>query len=117
MSLFFLGRGRRGLSPFMTILLGTLAYRSLTRGNGKLAALIGGLGTSGRLGALLSTILQQVLDTAQPTAQARPAGSASRNGRSARDIEESLGEERIRWLMTETGMTRDELIAGLRRFS
>jgi hypothetical protein len=116
MSLFFLRRGR-GLSPFLTILLGTLAYRSLSRGNGKLAALIGGLGTSGRLGALLSTILQQVLDGAQQPGQGRPAGPAARNYRGARDIEETLGEERIRWLMTETGMTRDELIEGLRRFS
>ena len=108
----FLRRGRRGLSPFMTILLGALAYRSLTRGKGRLATLIGGLGASGRLGALVSTILQQVFQGARE-ADRGDAGVA----RDGLDVEEALGEARIRWLMAETGMTRDELIAGLRRFS
>jgi hypothetical protein len=108
----FARRGRRSLSPFWTILLGALAYRSLTRGKGRLATLIGGLGMSGRLGALVSTILQQVVHGVRDTER---GGSSA--GPDAPDIEESLGEARIRWLMTETGMTREELIAGLRRFS
>jgi uncharacterized protein YidB (DUF937 family) len=29
------------------------------------------------------------------------------------DIERSLGEERVRWLMSQTGMTRKELLKGL----
>ena len=36
--------------------------------------------------------------------------------RRANDVEQALGEERIRWLMAQTGMTREELIEGLRRF-
>lgn len=111
MGMFFTRRGRRGLSPFMTILLGALAYRSLTRGKGRLATLIGGLGASGRLGALVSTILQQVVHGVREAGQGGP-GMAD-----VRDVEEALGEERIKWLMAETGMTREELIAGLKRFS
>jgi hypothetical protein len=96
----------------MTILLGALAYRSLTRGKGRLATLIGGLGASGRLGALASTILQQVLQSVRDAQ--RGSHGASPDGL---DVEQTLGEERIRWLMAETGMTRDELLAGLKRFS
>ena len=33
---------------------------------------------------------------------------------SSDEVEEALGEERIQWLMRNTGLTRDELIAGLR---
>jgi uncharacterized protein YidB (DUF937 family) len=110
MGMFFGRRGRRGLSPLMTILLGALAYRSLTKGKGRLATLIGGLGRSGQLGALLSTILQQVM---QGVSNAQQAG----HGADGPNVEEALGEARIRWLMAETGMTREELIAGLRRFS
>ena len=113
MAMFFTRRGRRGLSPFMTILLGALAYRSLTKGKGRMAALIGGLGRSGQLGALVSTILQQVLDGAREAGQAKPGPAHDVSS----DMEETLGEERIKWLMAETGMTREELIAGLRRFS
>jgi hypothetical protein len=96
----------------MTILLGARAYRSLTKGKGQLATLIGGMGASGRLGALLSTILQLVSPGGGAGERAGPRTSPG-----SLDIGEALGEERIQWLMVETGMTREELIAGLRRFS
>jgi uncharacterized protein YidB (DUF937 family) len=112
MGMFFGRRGRRGLSPLMTILLGALAYRSLTKGKGRLATLIGGLGRSGQLGALLSTILQQVMQGMRNGDE-----TTHRSPSDGHDVEEALGEARIRWLMAETGMTREELIAGLRRFS
>jgi len=111
----FLRRGRRGFSPFMALVLGMLAYRSLTKGKGHLAALIGAsAGRAGRLGALMSTVLHQVLHGVPEEWQGgpqRPSGP-----RADGDLEEALGEERIRWLMSETGMTREELMEGLRRF-
>jgi uncharacterized protein YidB (DUF937 family) len=104
-------RGGRRL-PLMKILMSVLAYRSLTRGKGRIAALIGarigragglgGLLAGGAGGAFLSAVLQHMLDhTGRGHAMA------------PEDIERTLGEERISWLMTQTGMNRKELLKGL----
>ena len=97
--------------------LGALAYRSLTKGKGRLAALIaarmglpGGLAsllTGGAGGAVFGAVLQYLLDALRK--QDGPM--------TARGSEAILDEEAIQWLMTRTGMTRSELMAGLRRFS
>lgn len=97
--------------------LGALAYRSLTKGKGRLAALIaarmglpGGLAsllTGGAGGAVFGAVLQYLLDALRK--QDGPM--------TARGPEAILDEEAIQWLMTRTGMTRSELMAGLRRFS
>ena len=102
------------MSPLLRLALGALAYRSLTRGKGRLAALIaarmgipGGLAslvTGGAGGAVFGAVLQHLLDALGK--QAGPAASDS-----------VLTEEAIQWLMTRTGMSRGELMAGLRRFS
>lgn len=104
-------RGRRRL-PLMKILMSVLAYRSLAHGKGRIAALIGArLGRAGGLGGLLaggaggaflSAVLQHTLDK---TGRGRAMAP--------QDIERTLGEERIRWLMTQTGMNRKELLKGL----
>jgi uncharacterized protein YidB (DUF937 family) len=102
--------GRR--LPLMKILMSVLAYRSITRGNGRIAALIGarmgragglgGLLAGGAGGAFLSAVLRHMLD------------NTSRGGAmTPQDIERALGEERISWLMTQTGMSRKELLKGL----
>jgi len=105
------------MSPLIKLALGALAYRSLTRGKGKLAALIaarmglpGGLATlltGGAGGAIFGAVLQHLLDALRK--QDGPTASRSREG--------ILNEDAIQWLMTRTGMTRSELMAGLRRFS
>ncbi len=102
--------GRR--SPLMKILMSVLAYRSLTRGKGRIAALIGarmgragglgGLLAGGAGGAFLSAVLQHMLDSRQ-----------QRNAMTPEDIERTLGEERIRWLITQRGMNRKERLKGL----
>jgi len=104
-------RGGRRL-PLMKILMSVLAYRSLTHGKGRIAALIGarmgragglgGLLAGGAGGAFLSAVLQHMLDK---TGRGRAMAPE--------DIERALGEERIRWLMTQTGMNRKELLKGL----
>ena len=105
------------MSPLIKLALGALAYRSLTRGKGKLAALIaarmglpGGLATlltGGAGGAIFGAVLQHLLDALRK--QDGPTASRSREG--------ILNEDAIQWLMTRTGMTRSELMAGLRQFS
>lgn len=104
-------RGGRRL-PLMKILMSVLAYRSLTRGKGRIAALIGArLGRAGGLGGLLfggaggaflSAVLQHMIGNARGGETMTPA-----------EIEQALGEKRIRWLMAETGMSRAELLKGL----
>lgn len=104
-------RGGRRL-PLMKILMSVLAYRSLTRGKGTIAALIGarmggagglgGLLAGGAGGAFLSAVLQHMRGSTSRGEAMRPE-----------DIEHTLGAERIDWLMAQTGMTRKELLKGL----
>ena len=105
------------MSPWIKLALSALALHSLTRGKGRLAALIaarmglpGGLAsvlTGGAGGAVFGAVLQHVLDALQKKEGARrPPGA-----------EDALPEDAIEWLMTRTGMTRAELMADLRRFS
>jgi len=111
MALLGVLRGGRRL-PLMKILMSVLAYRSITRGKGRIAALIGarmgragglgGLLAGGAGGAFLSAVLEHLMNR-------RQGGSAM----APDDIEQTLGETRIRWLMAQTGMSRKELLKGL----
>ena len=104
------------MSPLIKLALGALAFHSLARGKGRLAALIaarmglpGGLAsllTGGAGGAVLGAVLQHLLDALRKKDE---PSSAARD-----DI---LNEDAIQWLMTRTGMTRSELMADLRRHS
>ena len=115
MALLGVLRGGRRL-PLMKILMSVLAYRSLTRGSGHIAALIGarmgkagGLGgilAGGAGGAFLSAVLERMLNKSR-------GGDAM----TPEDIERALGETRIRWLMTQTGLSRKELLNGLTKVS
>lgn len=78
--------------------------------------LFGGLLTGGAGAALVTTVLQHVLKRSREKrsvekrlAERRLAGPVSSD-----EVEDALGEERIQWLMRQTGLTRDELVAGLR---
>ena len=105
------------MSPLIKLALSALAFYSLTRGKGRLAALIaapmglpGGLAsllTGGAGGAVFGAVLQHLLDAMQTKDGQRPPPGA----------EGALTEDAIEWLMTRTGMTRAELMADLRRFS
>ena len=110
MALGVLRAGRR--LPLMKILMSILAYRSLTRGKGRIAALIGarmgragglgGLLAGGAGGAFLSAVLEHMMN------KSRGGGAMTPDA-----IEQSLGEKRVRWLMMQTGLTRKELLKGL----
>ena len=73
--------------------------------------LLGGLLTGGAGAALITTALQRV---ARRSRDKRLAKERMAKPVSPDDVEAALGEERIQWLMRQTGLTRDELMAGLR---
>jgi len=73
--------------------------------------LLGGLLTGGAGAALITTALQRV---AKRSRDKRLAAERMAKPVSPDDVEAALGEERIQWLMRQTGLTRDELMSGLR---
>jgi uncharacterized protein YidB (DUF937 family) len=124
----FSGPGRRGggMSPITMGLLGLLAYRTL-KGRGRLADMLGTApGSAGKLGGLLGGAtgggmlgsgLQDLLDRFRQTGQESKAQSWVSTGAnqpvSPKDLEQALGEERLQWLTEQTGLPRDQLLAGL----
>jgi uncharacterized protein YidB (DUF937 family) len=138
------GSGARrggGMSPITMALLGLLAYRTY-QGKGRLADMLGrtpagsgagaggGLGdllggltgagaAGGGLGGLLSGGLGDLLKQFQQHGQGDKAASWVSTGPnkpvSPNEIEQALGPEKIEWLTEQTGMSREELLAGLSR--
>jgi len=136
--------GGSGMSPITMALLGLLAYRTY-QGKGRLADMIGrkpdasgaaaggGLGdllggltggagagaAAGGLGGLLSGGLGDLLKQFQQHGQEDKAKSWVSTGPnkevSPHELEQALGTERIAWLTQQTGMSREELLAGLAR--
>lgn len=117
-----LGGGRRGgMSPVMMGLVGLLAYRTL-KGKGRLAQMLGtdqsGEGAQGPLsGASLTSGLKDLLDRFRQSGHEDKAQSWVSTGANKsiapQELEQTLGEERIQWLVEQTGMPREELLRGL----
>jgi uncharacterized protein YidB (DUF937 family) len=128
-------RGRGGMSPIMMGLMGLLAYRTL-KGKGKLADMLGtnqaganqagtdagGVPTGGGLGGMLGggalgAGLKDLLDRFRQNGQDDKVQSWVSTGANKsiapNEIEQALGEERIQWLMEQTGMPREQLLDGL----
>ena len=128
-------RGRGGMSPIMMGLMGLLAYRTL-KGKGKLADMLGtnqaganqagtdagGVPTSGGLGGMLGggalgAGLKDLLDRFRQNGQEDKVQSWVATGANKsiapNELEQALGEERIQWLMEQTGMPREQLLDGL----
>ena len=128
-------RGRGGMSPIMLGLMGLLAYRTL-KGKGKLADMLGtnqaganqagtdagGAPTSGGLGGVLGggalgAGLKDLLDRFRQNGQDDKVQSWVSTGANKsiapNELEQALGEERIQWLMEQTGMPREQLLDGL----
>jgi uncharacterized protein YidB (DUF937 family) len=127
-----------GMSPLTMALMGLLAYRTL-KGKGKLAdmlnkggglgqgggmggglgGLLGGLLGGGAAGGALSGGLNDLLESFKKHGQADKVESWVAKGQNKpmtpAELEQALGSERINWLMMETGMSREELLAGLSR--
>jgi uncharacterized protein YidB (DUF937 family) len=128
-------RGRGGMSPIMVGLMGLLAYRTL-KGKGKLADMLGtnqaganqagtdagGAPTSGGLGGMLGggalgAGLKDLLDRFRQNGQDDKVQSWVSTGANKsiapNELEQALGEERIQWLVEQTGMPREQLLDGL----
>jgi uncharacterized protein YidB (DUF937 family) len=135
-----LGGGNRrggGMSPVTLAVLGALAYRTL-KGKGRLADMLGtgqpapdaartsgdpsaGPGTGGLLSGLggggLAAGLKDLLDRFRQSGHEEKAQSWVSTGANRPiapgELEESLGAERIQWLMEQTGLPKEQLLAGL----
>src|SRR5687767_5196426 len=115
-----LGGGQRGggMSPVMMALMGLLAYRTL-KGKGRLADMLGTGGAAGGplAGGALGGGLKDLLDRFRQGGQQDKAESWVSTGPNKsiapQELEQSLGEERIQWLVEQTGMPREQLLAGL----
>jgi uncharacterized protein YidB (DUF937 family) len=132
------GTGRSGMSPLMLGLMGVLAYRTM-KGQGRLAnvlgmspntqpqpsnnGMLGGLASLGSLlggasaGSVLSGGLGDLLRRFEANGQGEKAQSWVAAGPNSSiapgELEQALGPERVQWLVQQTGMSKDELIAGL----
>ena len=122
------GGPRRGMSPFTMALLGLLAYKTLRGKNpagapagqpgpGGLGGLLGGLLGGGAAGGVLSGGLSDLLKQFQLNGLGNKANSWVSTGQNEQigpdELERALGEERIAWLMQQTGMSREQLLTGL----
>ena len=133
-------RGRGGMSPIMLGLMGLLAYRTL-KGKGKLADMLGtnqagtnqpganqagtdagsaptsgGLGGvlgGGSLGAGLKDLLDRFRQNGQEDKVQSWVSTGANKSIAPNEIEQALGEERIQWLVEQTGMPREQLLDGL----
>jgi uncharacterized protein YidB (DUF937 family) len=134
-------RSGGGMSPITMALLGLLAYRTV-RGKGRLGEMLGkgdmlaggaggaGGGLGGLLqgglgsllggagaGGLLSGGLQDLMKQFQDHGKGEKMQSWVSSGRNEpidpKELEQALGQERVTWLMEQTGMSKDELLAGL----
>jgi uncharacterized protein YidB (DUF937 family) len=78
---------------------------------------LGGLLASGAAGSILSGGLNELLKQFQQSGQGDVAkswvGTGPNKSISPNDLAKTLGSDQIDTLMTQTGMSRDELIAGL----
>ena len=86
---------------------------------GGLGGLLGGLLGGGAAGGILSGGLNDLLKQFQQNGQGDKVESWINRGPnkqvSPNELEQALGEERIAWLMQETGLSRQELLDGLSR--
>ena len=85
-------------------------------GGGGLGGILGGL-LGGGAGSILSGGLGDLLSQFQQNGQGDKAKSWVSPGQnepvSPAELETALGPERIQWLMSQTGMNKDELLVGL----
>lgn len=124
MGLFDLrGGGRRvgGMSPIKMGVLGLLAYKAL-KGKGGLAGILGsaqsadssgGPLSGGALGGGLKDLLDRFRQSGQEDKAQSWVSKESNKPIAPQELEQTLGEERIQWLMEQTGLPRDELLSGL----
>lgn len=131
-----------GMSPLTVALMGVLAYRTF-QGKGRLAEMLGRtapgqtpaqtpsptgglggllsnfLGGPGSSGGILSSGLGDLLRQFEQNGLGSKAQSWIGNDPNKQigpsELEQALGPDKIDWLVRETGMPREQLLAGLSR--
>jgi uncharacterized protein YidB (DUF937 family) len=115
------GRHVGGMSPIQMGVLGLLAYKAL-KGKGGLAGIFGsgqspdsaaGSLSGGALGGGLKDLLDRFRQNGQEDKVQSWVSKGSNKPIAPQELETTLGEERIQWLMEQTGLPRDELLSGL----
>lgn len=127
MGLFDSQRGRHvgGMSPIQMGVLGLLAYKAL-KGKGGLAGIfgsgqshdsaggpLGGALGGGALGGGLKDLLDRFRQSGHEDKAESWVSTGSNKSIAPQELEQTLGEERIQWLMEQTGLPREELLSGL----
>jgi uncharacterized protein YidB (DUF937 family) len=137
-----LGGGQRsggGMSPITMALLGLLAYQTL-RGKGRLGemtgkgdmlanagglggllqgglgslgSLLGGAGAGGMLSGGLQDLMKQFQDHGEGDKMQSWVSSGPNKPIDPQQLEQAIGEERVTWLMEQTGLSKQELLEGL----
>jgi uncharacterized protein YidB (DUF937 family) len=79
---------------------------------GGLGGLLGGLGGGG-LGSGLRDLLDRFRQTGHEDKAQSWVSTGANRPIAANELEQVLGAERIEWLMQQTGLPRDQLLAGL----
>ena len=121
-------RGRGTVSPAMLAVLGVLAYRTF-KGKGRLADALGSGTTPGASNGATPTpatglsggsLLGGLTDLLNRFRQNNPHSAAHswvstgpNEPMPVDELERALGAERVQWLMTQTGLAKDELLDGL----
>lgn len=137
------GGNRRGggMSPIALAVIGTLAYRAL-KGKGRLADMLGtgqsapstagtssnrapttdagasgsvlsGLAGGGGLGAGLKDLLDRFRQSGHDDKAQSWVSTGANRTIAPSELEDVLGAERIQWLMEQTGLPKEQLLAGL----
>ena len=117
-----LGGGTRrggGVSPIALAVIGALAYRALKgkgrladAGTGGLGGVLGGLGGGG-LGAGLKDLLDRFRQSGHEDKAQSWVSTGANRSIAPNELEQVLGAERIQWLMEQTGLPKEQLLAGL----
>ncbi len=116
------GGGGGGMSPIMMALLGLLAYKAL-KGRGGQAAYPGGTGqrmppggtasagTAG--GGGLGNIIKELQDNGHGRAAQSWVGTGPNEEIAPKDLANALGSDTLNTLSKQTGLSVDDLLAGL----
>jgi uncharacterized protein YidB (DUF937 family) len=130
-----------GMSPLTMAILGLLAYKAVKHlgsgaaastttpapsptpssgpGGGGLGGLLGGLLAGGAAGSVISGGLGDLLKQLQQSGQGETAsswvGPGPNKAISPNDLANALGADQINNLMSQSGLSREELLSGLAR--
>ena len=117
------GRHGGGMSPIKMGILGLLAYKVVKDkgglgnifGSGQSPAGSGGPLSGGALGGGLKDLLDRFRQSGQEDKAQSWVAKGANKPIAPHELEQTLGEERIEWLMQQTGLPREELLSGLSR--